>query len=227
MLNLKKVLAGLLGVVTLAGANAASAATWSFDQYTLDYADTANITFNNAFGDGHTLGFTFSVLPTVSVLNSGGGVVSSTFALPTFTVTGKAGYVLSGEIRASLGNLSYTEFPGAFTSATVSSNVTIDGTPYISTDVPLTKVAFTPSSGEYRVNVISNGIGAFSNFALNSGSLVLSATNFGSLVGAQSTSEFRISFTAAPVPEPESYAMLFAGLCLIGAVVRRRTRDEA
>lgn len=230
MPNLKKLLAGMLGGLALAGANAALAATASFDQYTLEYANTPNITLAGAFGDGHTFGFNFSVLPAVSVLNTTSGVVTSTFALPTFTVTPASGYVLSGEIRATLGNFSYTEFPGATTSATVSSDVTIDGTPYISTNVPMTKIAFTPSSGEYRINVISSGIGAFNNFKLNSGSLVLTTDNtggFGSLVSAQSSSEFRISFTAAPIPEPESYAMLLAGLCLIGAVVRRRTRDDA
>lgn len=33
-----------------------------------------------------------------------------------------------------------------------------------------------------------------------------------------------LTYSVAPVPEPESYAMLLAGLGMIGAVVRRRTR---
>jgi hypothetical protein len=33
-----------------------------------------------------------------------------------------------------------------------------------------------------------------------------------------------LTFTAAPVPEPETYAMLLAGLAMIGSLVRRRNR---
>jgi hypothetical protein len=34
-----------------------------------------------------------------------------------------------------------------------------------------------------------------------------------------------VSISAAPVPEPETYAMLFAGLGIMGTVVRRRSRS--
>lgn len=34
-----------------------------------------------------------------------------------------------------------------------------------------------------------------------------------------------INITAAPTPEPETYAMLFAGLGILGTVVRRRSRN--
>jgi len=35
------------------------------------------------------------------------------------------------------------------------------------------------------------------------------------------------AFLAAPVPEPETYAMMLAGLGLMGAIVRRRKRQAA
>lgn len=42
-----------------------------------------------------------------------------------------------------------------------------------------------------------------------------------STLGAN-TDVYRISFAVAPVPEPESYALMMAGLLVVGSIVRRR-----
>ncbi len=54
-------------------------------------------------------------------------------------------------------------------------------------------------------NGLTTGAGYVFNSALTSGSDI-----------------YRISFTAAPVPEPQTYALMLAGLAAMGAVVRRR-----
>lgn len=49
-------------------------------------------------------------------------------------------------------------------------------------------------------------------------------SSYRSLSGAIGSPGFTTYAVAAPVPEPETYAMLLAGLGIIGAVARRRTR---
>jgi hypothetical protein len=51
-------------------------------------------------------------------------------------------------------------------------------------------------------------------------SKLVSTTGTGSISGGIDT--FRYSFNVSAVPEPESYAMLLAGLGLLGTLARRR-----
>ncbi|MBL8381947.1 MAG: PEP-CTERM sorting domain-containing protein [Burkholderiales bacterium] len=213
------------------GAASASADVQQFDQYVLDFTNTPFATLSGAFGSGNTVGFHFSIAAAANVLNIGAGTVSATFALPSFTVTARPNYILTGEITGSFGRFSYSEAPGASTTATVSGTSSIDGVVVANyLDTPLTRFAITANNGEYGAVSATVGQGPFNEFKFTGGALTLTATNGAipfSNVSPQASTELRISFTALPVPEPESYAMLLAGLCLLGVIVRRRTRDDA
>lgn len=64
------------------------------------------------------------------------------------------------------------------------------------------------------------GFGTLNAVTLGAGSYYYSV-----LGGAVGTVNYAIASTAAPVPEPETYALLAAGLGIVGFVASRRRRD--
>lgn len=94
-------------------------------------------------------------------------------------------------------------------------------------------ITVTVSEDEYptifsvaEVWTVSNYLGTSShNFSgLTAGSDYW-VTVDGSSNGA--SGEYRLDFSLAPVPEPETYAMLLAGLGLLGVVARRRKQQAS
>ena len=79
----------------------------------------------------------------------------------------------------------------------------------------------TPSWGAYSAltPVPSNDLGIFS-YSTTFGSLVAGTKYWINLKG--SATEAAYSVTLAPVPEPETYALLLAGLGMVGTIARRR-----
>ena len=72
--------------------------------------------------------------------------------------------------------------------------------------------------------------GSFGSLLVGGGVLILASATNGisgfAAVLAQPQNQFSISFIAAAVPEPESYALLLAGLAVIGTILRRRMLRE-
>lgn len=225
-MNLKNLFAGVALVAAVGAAQATT--SWDLGSYTVTYDETTS--FGSLAGaystDGGGVGFHWAVSPKVSVGQADGSTTLS-FALPNFTVTANSGWSLAGDLTASLGNITYTEFGSGVATAKVAGTLSIDGTPLVS--LPLTAMTKVPTLGGngYFADSVTVSPGAFSSFALSGGTLQINATAslgaFAAIIG-QSQNELSFDFhvVSVPVPEPASYAMLFAGLGVIGWLSRRR-----
>lgn len=81
----------------------------------------------------------------------------------------------------------------------------------------------TSSSALFEINGVSYTvrISGFRN-VVGDGFLQSSATSFHVMEGRNASAELFGSVVAAPVPEPETYAMMLAGLAALGFVARRK-----
>ena len=86
----------------------------------------------------------------------------------------------------------------------------------------------TPQTGFFVLGI--KGGPTYSLYLFNGGSLGISALNFDTLGvtkgnGGAGPGLSHLALFAQPVPEPESYALMFAGLAVVGTIVRRRRPD--
>lgn len=229
-MKLKQLLAG---AVFAAGLSAASATTISYDAFVLDFNEdtffgSPSFSFN---GGGGSTGFGWSVPSDIQVVSIGGGNVSASFNLPSFTITAKPGWILSGPLGGVLGNVVFTEVgDGASTSLFATAEVSVDGgAPMLAggaLDKNITAAADNFASGFYR-GAAEASYGSFSTLSVGGGVLSLNAKGgvFASII-AQPQNVLEFSFVAAPVPEPETWALLMAGLGLVGYAARRRSASR-
>ena len=214
------------GIGLLLSASLASATvTADFGSYSVTYDETTSFGFitNSFAAGGGAVGFYWNFDPSVQITSVGGGAVSSNFALPDFTIMVNPGFTLNGPLTGSIGNLFYAEFGGAVTSITTASTVSVDGGPALALPPTLVgKVSTGPTLG-YFADSATAPLGVFTSFAVTASSITLAASGGSfAVIGAQPQNELAFTFTANPVPEPETYAMLLAGMGVIGWVARRR-----
>ena len=208
-------------------AGLASAATLNAGAYSVTYDDTTPGfgSISNWTSGAGLVGFEWSLQAPVQV-TSFGGTVTATYALPDFTLMANSGWTLSGAFTASIGNVTYFEAGTASTDLAAGGTVTIDGNPNVVPLTSLTKVSSGPNTGWFAGSVVVP-VGDFGTLSVSGGSLTLTATagasSFAAVVGQpQNKLKFEFFATELPVPEPETYALLLAGLGVVGLIARRR-----
>jgi hypothetical protein len=121
--------------------------------------------------------------------------------------------------------LVFTEFGGATTGILAYAKVSVDGGPTVSLSggIGWTVTSSSPGFLQGYFSDTYSAPGAFTSFSVSDAKIVLSASGgLGSSIGAQPQNKLEISFTAVPVPEPETFAMLLSGLAIVGWMARRR-----
>lgn len=225
-MTLKPILAAVVLMFAVSAASATSMANVGPTTVTYDETTTlGSITGSFSSSNDH-YGFNWTIPDSANIISSGSTKIR-VVDLPSFTLSANAGYQLSG-ISAFLGNLAFTELGGATTNIEVNADVSVNGGPATHVngllDFVITNQGSNPS---YVIGYFSQTAnlpgGPFSSFTVSNGSLTLSAANgtFSSIV-ANPQNKLEFSFTAAPVPEPETAAMLLAGLVAMGWMTQRR-----
>lgn len=198
--------------------------------YTLTYDEGSDLGhLASWFSSSDSAGFQWNLNDSIKVVSVGGALETLSVSLPSFTVTANAGWTLSN-FHAFLGKLAFTEVGGNTTSILAYADVEIDGMDYSLSGSSIDWV-ITSSGPSHNIGYFASSAllpMSFSTLSVSNASLVLSAAggDFGS-IQATDQQKLEISFNVTAVPEPETYAMLLAGLGVIGWVAtKRRRRDD-
>jgi PEP-CTERM motif len=162
-------------------------------------ANAGNFNFSYTFGDNQTVTGSLSGTLVGSFINSISNIQVALNGVQFSTDS-------SGSLYSAAWNPATLNWDS--TPAVVSTNAALNNFIFADSNVP---TDFGASNYFMFTNDPTNGSLAFANNTNNGGIALDSPTN----------SSWSLT-AAAPVPEPESYAMLIAGLGLISVVARRR-----
>ena len=218
-----------LGALSLVASMAASAATLDLGSYILNYDDgTALGNPTASTGPGGAVSLSWSLGNAVSYLNVGPNpVVPVMVLLPTYSITAKPGFQLSGPLTGFAGNVIYAEFLGNTTVLELVGGMAIDGSvtgiDVLFDKTPIILVPGLTELGTFSLNPVVN-VGNFASFGF-AGNLILASVgttgpSFGA-IQSRARNELKVSFFATPVPVPPA-AWLFSS-ALVGLVLRRRS----
>lgn len=215
-----------------------SSFTTEFNEYTVTYQNDTTLggfasTFSTSDGGGNKVyGFTWKLSTAVQVASPSGAFAQNVFALPQFTITANPGWTLAGPLTSVFGNLSFVEFgDGATTNVTTSGKLSFNGAVVATpVDAPISKtrtssIGLDPLRFGYFGDSASYPQASFLSVNVSDAFLTLTAGGgSSSAVFAETNSklEFGVAVIPAPIPEPHAWAMLLAGLGLMGVVARRR-----
>lgn len=223
-MNLKPVFAAALLVFGMSTASAIT--SQDIGPATVSYDETTSFGWLSSwFSSGNTYGFTWTVPVSAQVSNFGSSLTIVNVPMPDFTLTVNAGWALSNP-SAFLGNLIYVEVGGATTNIVANGNVAVDGGPAMPIGPVSLNWVQTGAGTDYAQGYFADtasATGAFSSLAVTGSGIDLSATGgIFSSISSQPQNKYEVSFTAMPVPEPETYAMFVAGLAALGWLSKRR-----
>lgn len=216
----------------LLAVSAASATTVSdIGAATVTYDETTPLGFiAGSFSSSATYGFHWTIPNSVTLVNNVQGTIAFlSVDLPSFTVTRNAGYNLS-DVTATFGNPSFFDLGGT-SNIEYNADVSVNGGP---TTHIQGLVDFVVTNQDLMIGLNAGYFsqtgtlaGPFTSFAVTNASLLLTASvdaNTGTLSSIVSNpqNQLEISFGVTPVPEPETAAMLLAGLSAMAWLTRRR-----
>lgn len=168
------------------------------------------------------MNFNLSISAAVLAMASAGGAAAASFSF-TMPLAPATPYntFQSGVVGSFIDFFNFTAPSGAVQSS--AATVSIDLAPFFNID-NLQLVLYNGSNG--TGSVVTGGTGVLGEFSQLDNVAVTAGNAYsyrvtGTVVGAPSGA-YTFTAVAAPIPEPETYALMLAGLGIVGFVAARR-----